>query len=137
MTRTRATAPGTGAGITADTGTGAGQAALGLATAFLDAWTRQDFETAGRYLAAGFRFDGPLAHYRSAQEFLTGSRPFAARLRPGWSTVAAFGDDRAALLLYDLVLVSGETMRVADHYTVAGGRIEAEQILWDTGRQHQ
>ncbi len=107
--------------------------ALAVATAFLDAWTRQDFETAGRYLAADLVFDGPIAHYRSAQEFLAGSRPFATRLKPGWSAVAVFGDDRQALLLYDLHLVSGDTMRVADHYTVSDGKITAEQILWDTG----
>lgn len=111
---------------------GAGQA-VAVATAFLDAWTRQDFGAAGRYLADDLVFDGPIAHYRSAREFLDGSRPFAARLRPGWSSVAAFGDDKQALLLYDLLLVSGDTMRVADHYVVSDGKIQAEQILWDTG----
>jgi hypothetical protein len=114
---------------------GAAQAghALAVATAFLDAWTRQDFDAAGRYLADDLVFDGPIAHYRSAGEFLDGSRRFAARLRPGWSPVAAFGDDEHALLLYDLFLVSGDTMRVADHYVVSDGKVHAEQILWDTG----
>jgi SnoaL-like domain len=111
--------------------------ALSVAEAFLDAWTRQDFETAAQYLADGLVFDGPIAHYRSAQEFLAGSRPFAARLRPGWSSIAAFGDEKQALLLYDLVLVSGDTMRVADHYTVRDGKIQTEQILWDTGSRRQ
>lgn len=111
------------------------QSALEIATAFLDAWTRQDFDRAGRYLADGFVFDGPIAHYRSAREFLVGSRPFAARLQPTWSKVAAFGDDQEALLLYDLVLVSDGTMRIADYYTVGNGKIETEQILWDTGGQ--
>lgn len=111
------------------------QSALDLASAFLDAWTRQDFDAAGQYLAGDFVFDGPLAHYRSAQEFLAGSKPFAARLQPAWSTIAAFGDREEALLLYDLVMVSGGTMRVADHYTVRNGKIQAEQILWDTGQK--
>jgi hypothetical protein len=109
------------------------QSALDIAAAFLDAWTGQDFETAGGYLAGDFTFDGPIAHYRSAREFLTGSRGFAARLTGTWSRVAAFGDQRQALLLYDLHLADGSAMRVADYYTVTGGKIQAEQILWDTG----
>lgn len=76
-----------------------------------------------------------MAHYRSAREFRTGSSAFAAQLTPDRHVVAAFGDDTSALLLYDLVLVSGATMRVADHYTVADGLIRAEQILWDTGQR--
>ena len=111
------------------------QSALDIAAAFLDAWAGQDFETAGGYLAEGFTFDGPVAHYRSAREFLTGSRGFAARLTGTWSSVAAFGDQRQALLLYDLHLADGPAMRIADYYTVAGGKIQAEQILWDTGGQ--
>ena len=70
------------------------QSALDIAAAFLDAWTGQDFKTAGGYLAGDFTFDGPIAHYRSAREFLTGSRGFAARLTGTWSRVAAFGDQR-------------------------------------------
>jgi hypothetical protein len=110
------------------------QSALSIATAFLDAWTGQDLDAAGQFLASDFVFEGPIAHYRSAQEFLDGSRPFSARLR-SWSGIAAFGDAKEALLLYDLVLVSGELMRIADHYVVSDGKIQREQILWDTGRR--
>lgn len=108
------------------------QCALDLATAFLEAWAGKDFATAGRYLADDFAFDGPVAHYRSARDFLAGSQAFAAMLSGSWSTVAAFGDDREALLLYDLHLLSGGAMRIADRYTVSNGKIQTEQILWDT-----
>jgi hypothetical protein len=37
------------------------------------------------------------------------------------------------LLLYDLVLVTAATMRIADHYTVRDGKLQTEQILWGTG----
>lgn len=106
--------------------------ALDMATAFLDAWTRGDVETAGQYLADDFAFDGPIAHFRSASDFLTGSKPFVERIRPGWTKVAAFGDDREALLLYDLFLLSGAPMRIADHYTLDNGKIHTERILFDT-----
>lgn len=54
-------------------------------------------------------------------------------MRPTWSKVAAFGDDHEALLLYDLVLVTAATMRIADHYTVRDGKLQTDQILWGTG----
>lgn len=108
------------------------QPALDIASAFLDAYTGADPETARSYLADHFTFDGPIAHYRSAEEFLTGSKPFADTIGAGWTKVAAFGDDREALLLYDLFLRSGAAMRIADHYTVRDGKIQTETILWDT-----
>jgi hypothetical protein len=108
------------------------QTALEIATAFLDAFTGKDFEKAGSYLADDFAFDGPIAHYKSAKNFLSGSRAFAETIRPGWTKVTAFGDDREALLLYDLFLVSGAAMRIADYYTVSNGKIKTETILWDT-----
>jgi hypothetical protein len=110
------------------------QAALDVATAFLDAFTAGDLDHTATYLADDFTFDGPIAHYRSAEEFLTGSRPFVETLHPGWTRIAAFGDDHHALLLYDLTLQTGATMRIADHYTVDRGKIRTETILWDTGR---
>jgi hypothetical protein len=108
------------------------RSALDIAAAFLDAWTEGDFEKAGTYLADEFVFDGPIAHYTSASDFLAGSRRFIEAIRPGWRRVAAFGDDREALLLYDLTLRSGAPLRIADHYVVSGGKIQTETILWDT-----
>lgn len=106
--------------------------ALTIASAFLDAWTAHDLDTARGYLADDFAFDGPINHYRCAEDFLAGSRAFVEAIKPGRTTVAAFGDDREALLLYDLHLRSGPTLRIADHYTVRDGRIRTETILWDT-----
>ena len=106
--------------------------ALKIGTAFLDAWTARDFAGAGEYLAGSFAFDGPVAHYRSAQDFLAGSKAFVERIRPAWTKVCAFGDDSEALLLYDLFFLDGTPMRIADHYTASGGKIQTETILWDT-----
>jgi hypothetical protein len=113
-----------------------GQAALDIATAFLDAWTGRDFQRAGTFLADDFVFDGPRAHYRSATDFLAGSERFVRRIEPRWTQVSAFGDDDEALLLYDLWLLSGASMRVTDHYRVSNGVIEAETILWDSYGAH-
>jgi ketosteroid isomerase-like protein len=107
--------------------------ALALASTFLDAWTAGDVDTARSVLADDFAFDGPVAHYRSAAEFLAGSRDFVAGIRPVWTRICAFGDDREALLLYDLHLRSGQPMRIADHHVVRQGQIQAERILFDRG----
>jgi hypothetical protein len=107
--------------------------ALAVAAAFLDAWTAGDFEQARTYLADDLTFDGPAAHYRSAEEFLAGSAPFVAQIKPGWAKVSAFGSDSEALLLYDLQLRAGQLMRVADYHVVRDGRIQAETILFDRG----
>ena len=109
-----------------------GQSALETATAFLDAFTSKDFETASSYLAKDFVFAGPMAHFDSAEEFLAGAKSFAATIRPGWAKVAAFGDRHEALLLYDITLASGDPWRIADHYRATDGKIAAETILWDT-----
>ncbi len=106
--------------------------ALDIATAYLDAWTAGDFDSVARLLADDFAFDGPIAHYRSADEFLAGSRAFVESIEPRWRKVSAFGHDREALLLYDLFPKSGREMRVADRFTVAAGRIRTEQIVFDT-----
>jgi hypothetical protein len=106
--------------------------ALTIATTFLDAWVAQDLDTAGAQLADDFVFDGPVAHYRSAADFLTGSRNFVKTIEPRWDRIAAFGDGEQALLLYDVVLLSGRRLRIADHYQVRAGKIVQEEIVWDT-----
>ena len=100
--------------------------------AYLDALMEKDFETAASYLAADFVFEGPIRQYRSAQEFLTGFRAFAQIIRPGWRKIAAFGDDQGVLLMYDLFLVSGAALRIADYYTVKSGRVQTETLVFDT-----
>jgi SnoaL-like domain len=64
------------------------RAALDVATAFLDAFTAGDLDHTATYLADDFTFDGPIAHYRSAEEFLTGSRPFVETLHGPVRSVA-------------------------------------------------
>jgi ketosteroid isomerase-like protein len=108
------------------------QTALHIATAFLDAFAGKDLDKAGSYLADDFVFDGPIAHYKSAADFLAGSEAFVKLLQPRWTKTAAFGDENSALLLYDLFMPSGNAMRIADHYTVSNGKIQTETILWDT-----
>jgi len=105
---------------------------LDLAVAYLEVFFSGDVEAAADFLADDFEFDGPLSHYRSAEEFVAGSAPFVAGLRPGWHQVAAFGDRDQALLLYDLLLLDGTKLRVANHLVFVGRKIVKETIVFDT-----
>jgi SnoaL-like domain len=106
--------------------------ALDNVTAYLDALMGKDLGTAASYLAEDFVFEGPIRRYKSAHEFLVGFEAFAQHIRPGWRKIAAFGDDRGALLMYDLALVSGGALRVADYYTVKDGKLQTETLAFDT-----
>lgn len=107
--------------------------ALDIVMPYQEAWTSGDFETAAPYLADDFVMRGPIADYGSKHAFVEGfSAFFAQAMRPGWHKVAAYGDEHGAMLLYDLFLASGGTMRIADHLTVKDGKIQAEEIVWDT-----
>jgi|SRR5882757_831030 len=105
---------------------------LDLAVAYLEVFFSGDVEGAADFLADDFEFDGPLSHYGSAEEFAAGSAPFVAGLRPGWRQVAAFGDQDEALLLYDLLLLDGTQLRVANHLVFVGKKIVKETIVFDT-----
>jgi SnoaL-like domain len=111
----------------------AATSALETVLEYQDAWTNGDFERAATFLATDFRFEGPLAEHSSAESFLAGLKNFAHMLRPGWHKIAAFGDSRSVLLLYDVVFHSGARLRIGDHLTLEDGRIKAETIVYDTG----
>jgi hypothetical protein len=109
-----------------------GPTALETVIPYLDALLAKDLGTAARYLAEDFVFQGPIRQYRSAREFLTGFAAFAESIRPGWRRIAACGDAQDAVLMYDLALISGGALRVADHYTVTDGKLQTETLVFDT-----
>jgi|RhiMetdeSRZDD1v2_1073273.scaffolds.fasta_scaffold108514_4 hypothetical protein len=108
------------------------RSALDTVTAYLDALLGKDFGTAARYLAEDFKFEGPIRQYKSAHEFLKGFTAFAETIRPGWRKIAAFGDAHHAVLMYDLFLVSGAALRIADYYTLEDGKVRTETLVFDT-----
>lgn len=110
----------------------AAQRPLELVTAYLDAVMGKDLEKAATFLADDFVFEGPMNRFASAKDFLAGFAAFAEHLQPGWRRIAAFGDDRSAFLLYDMVLASGATVRAADYYTVGDGKLLANKLVFDT-----
>jgi hypothetical protein len=109
------------------------QHVLDLVTAYQDAWTSGDLDTAATYLAPDFRFDGAGASFTSVDEFLPFLARFGARIGRGWRQVAAFGDGDEALVMYELRGPAGQALPLTvDHFVVRDGLIAAETLVFDT-----
>ena len=106
-------------------------AALTVARTYHSAWTGEDFEGAGRYLADDLETDVPINTYRSKADWLQavrGTRQVASSVH----MLAEFGNEDEALLLYDMTLDPIGQLRVAEHFTVSAGRIVKIRHVHDT-----
>lgn len=109
------------------------QPVLDLVTAYQDAWTSGDLDTAATYLAQDFRFEGAGASFTSVDDFLPFLTRFAGRIGRGWRQVAAFGDGDEALVMYELRGPAGQALPpTVDHFVVRGGLIAAETLVFDS-----
>ena len=109
------------------------QQVLDIVTAYQDAWTSGDLDTAAAYLAPDFRFESPGASFSSADEFLPFLARFAGRIGHGWRQVAAFGDGDEMLVMYELRGPAGGPLPLTvDHFVVRGGLLAAETLVFDT-----
>jgi ketosteroid isomerase-like protein len=110
------------------------------ATATLDvvrryhrAWTSKQFGQAGRCLAPDLETQVPLNTYESTEQFLEALAGFG-RLVSKVELLAELGDGNEAMLLYDMDVEAIGTMRVAEHFTVADGRITRIRHVHDTAQ---
>lgn len=101
-----------------------------IARAYHRAWSTQDLENVGRYLADDLRVEVPINSYAGKEDFLEAVRR-TAQMTCQVRMLAEFGNDAEALLLYDMTLPIGD-LRVAEHFTVAGGRIHSVRQIHDT-----
>ena len=109
------------------------QHVLDLVTAYQDAWTSGDLDTAATYLAPDFRFEGAGSSFTSVDEFLPFLARFGGRIGRGWRQVAAFGDGDEALVMYELRGPAGQALPLTvDHFVVRDGKIAAETLVFDT-----
>ena len=104
---------------------------LALVRAYHRAWTSQDFDEAGRYLSDDLRTDVPINTYGSKAEWIQavrGTRQAVTSIE----VLAEFSNDGEALLLYDLEIKPIGDIRVAEHFSVADGRITMIRHVHDT-----
>ena len=107
-----------------------GSAALRTALAYHRAWTNHDFERAMTYIADDIICQAPAGRLDGAAAFRGFMGPFTQILTSS-RLIAAFGDDRTAVLIYDTDAVPVKNAPGAECLTVSNGRISHMRIIFD------
>ncbi len=106
--------------------------------AFTEAWTSQDYETAGRYLTDDVVFDGPLGHVEGKNDYLESLKGLSQSLGvTGVRVLAAFGDEAQALIMYELVTDKAGPLTCAKLLTLRDGKIERDRLTFDSYKVRQ
>jgi hypothetical protein len=105
---------------------------LALIHAYNGAWIGGNMAAVAGYLAADVTFDSPNQHLRSAEEFIAVLTRFRRQVTGPTAIIAEFADDEQVLMLYDLPTSSVGKVRCCDRFTIEGGKIRANQLLFDT-----
>jgi len=104
--------------------------ALRVAMAYHRAWTSKDLDQAMTYIAEDVVCDAPAGRIEGAgayREFMT---PFAQMLINA-DLIAAFGDDRQAVVMYDTETPLVKSGPGAECVTVADGKIVYSRFVFD------
>ena len=102
-----------------------------IVRAYHDAWTAKDFAAASALLADNLEVEVPVNEYPTAGSFAAALASFGATVTDV-ELLAAMSDGDEAMLLYDLAAGPVGTLRVAEHFTVAGGKIVRLRQVHDT-----
>jgi ketosteroid isomerase-like protein len=95
------------------------------------AWTRGDYARARALLADTLTVEVPVNDYPTAESFTAALEGFGSMVS-GVELLAAMSDGNEAMLLYDLVAGPVGKLRVAEHFTVGGGKITRIRQIHDT-----
>ena len=104
--------------------------ALDAALAYHRAWTGHDFDQAMTYIAEDIVCDAPSGRIEGAEAFRAFMGPFAQILTAS-NLIAAFGDDKTALLMYDTETIPVKSAPGAECLTVRDGTITHIRIIFD------
>jgi len=104
--------------------------ALDIALAYHKAWTSHDFEQAMTYIAEDIVCDAPSGHIAGTEAFRAFMGPFT-QIVTATNVIAAFGDDKTALLMYDTETVPVKSAPGAECLTIRNGKITNIRIVFD------
>lgn len=104
--------------------------ALDTALAYHRAWTSHDFEHAMTYIAEDIVCETPAGRIEGAAAFRAFMGPFT-RILTNSHLIAAFGDDKTALLMYDTETVPVASAPGSECLTVQKGTITHLRIIFD------
>lgn len=105
-------------------------AALPTAMAYYRAWTGHDFDLAMTYIADDIVCHAPAGRLAGAQAFREFMGPFS-QIMTASEVIAAFGDERLAVLMYDAHTVPVQDAPGAECLTVVDGKITEIRIIFD------
>jgi SnoaL-like protein len=104
--------------------------ALDVALAYHDAWTSKDLERAMTYVADDIVCDAPAGRIEGAEAYRAFMGPFVQILKRA-ELIAAFGDDRTAIVVYDTETMPVHSAPGAECVTVEDGRIVYSRFIFD------
>lgn len=104
--------------------------ALTTSRAYYEAWTARDFDRAMTLVSDDVVCHAPSGRLDGADAFRGFMEPFT-RIVTASSLVAAFGDDRTSVLLYDTATIPVPDAPGAECHTVVDGRITEIRIVFD------
>jgi SnoaL-like domain len=102
-----------------------------VAVAFIEAWARGDMRAVAGHVADDISYEGPMARAEGVEAYLDAVSGFS-ELVTGLEIVAVCGDDRQALIMYDMATAPFGTLRAAEHLEIPAGRITASRLVFDT-----
>ena len=105
--------------------------ALQIALAHHRAWTSKDLETAMTYLADDVVLDAPPGRITGLQAYRDFLAPFAEQFLIRAEMLAAFGDDRTALIMYDTETIPAKCAPAAECVTVRDAKIVYNRFIFD------
>jgi ketosteroid isomerase-like protein len=104
--------------------------ALRTALAYYQAWTGHDLDQAMSLIADDIVCDAPAGRLEGAAAYRGFMGPFVQILK-GATMIAAFGDERTALIMYDTETVPVTSAPAAECVTVADGKITYSRFIFD------
>jgi hypothetical protein len=104
--------------------------ALRTALAYHQAWTSHDLDKAMSYIADDIVCDAPAGRLEGAEAYRGFMGPFVQILTSA-TMIAAFGDDKTALVMYDTETVPVSSAPAAEYVTVNDGKITYSRFVFD------
>lgn len=106
-------------------------AALDIARAFEAAWQARDFEKSRTHLADDLVYDDPFGRETKPEAVMGKYMGISQVVAGPANELAAFGDDRAAVIFYELPTSVFGTAVNANRYIVRDGKITEMTVVYD------
>lgn len=104
---------------------------LRLVRRYHNGWSSKAFSDAVGLLSPSLKVETPINDYPTTEAFAKAVIAFAGMTKRV-SPLAEFANDSEAILLYDMEVEGLGSLRVAEHFTVAGGKIVRIRQIHDT-----